>query len=177
MTDEKSRDRRRSQRVELVLKVAYQQPEDLLSDYITNLGEGGIFIHTKLPFEEGQRISFSLSFPGLLEPIDFGGVVRWRRKACPDTDTTPGLGIELLFTDDQQEKRLRSLLDSSEEQDKKKGPVPFRVLLVEDNEFARELFAYAIESMPREQVGPHGLEVVTAVDGKEALAQLEREPV
>ena len=36
-------DRRQHSRVDVVLKVAYQNPEDLLDDYITDLSEGGIF--------------------------------------------------------------------------------------------------------------------------------------
>ena len=70
--------------VEILLKVIYSEPKDLLSDYLTSLGEGGLFINTTVPLEVGDRLAFSISFPGLLRPREFRGVVRWqttRREA------------------------------------------------------------------------------------------------
>ena len=60
------KERRKAVRTELLLKVEYDKPENLLSDYLTDVSTGGLFIHTEERFDEGQTINFMLSFPGLM---------------------------------------------------------------------------------------------------------------
>jgi uncharacterized protein (TIGR02266 family) len=174
-------DRRKFQRMEVLLKVEYKEPKDLLNDYITNLGEGGMFIHTNLPLQEGQRLSFSLSFPGLLEPILLDGVVRWRREPIEHEPGEPvGLGVEFIFSDDKQKARVDELVTAFQEEPTPLPddvPPPFRVLLVEDNTFAMELFDYAIRRFHTEQGVDSGLEVLHAGDAYEALRQLEQSSI
>ena len=68
--------RRRHPRTELVLKVDYTEAGDLQADYLTNLGRGGLFICTALPFNVGEKVAFRISFPGMIEPTPFNGIVR-----------------------------------------------------------------------------------------------------
>lgn len=176
MTVDKSSERKTSQRTEVVLRVEYRQPRDILSDYITSLGEGGMFIHTSLPLAQGQEITFTLSFPGLLDPFELRGVVRWR-QTDEDPEEPQGLGVEFLFTDDDQKRHLQQLLAALED------PKPieserraFTVLLVEDNEFAMELFEYALRRFNDDNKGV-ALDVLQAKDVKEALLHLAHKPI
>jgi uncharacterized protein (TIGR02266 family) len=175
------RERRKSRRTKALLRVEYSDPQDLLDDYITNLGEGGIFIRTALGFEPGQKLAFALSFPGLLEPIYLKGIVRWRRPASDDPYVQPGLGVEFIFADPGQKKAIEALFASLEKQEEAPEPTPaetrFRVLLVEDNAHALGLFDYAIRRY-HSTLGPKSpLQVLTAENAKEALALLENQSV
>ncbi len=176
MTGGQPQDRRRSSRAEIVLKVEYAHPSELLNDYITNLGEGGIFIYTDIPFQIGQEISFSLSFPGLLVPIGLTGIVRWRRASdleSPEEDA--GLGVEFKFENEEQRHRVLNLISSISADAPvlpKEQSHPFRVLLVEDNEFVQELFDYAIRRFYNEQIQQGALEILLANSAKEGLQRI-----
>jgi uncharacterized protein (TIGR02266 family) len=164
----------RRPRIEIVLRVEYLHPTDLLHDYVTSISAGEMFIHTSLPLEPGERLAFMLSFPGLLEPIDLTGVVRERRAPTDDDPGQPaGLAVEFTFADKAQETRLQQLLEAlgSVVQPLQKT---FTVLLVEDNAFALELFEYAVTRFHQEQLdgGPE-LDVKRAEDASTALEHLQ----
>jgi len=94
--------------------------------------------------------------------------VRWRTD--PDSDEQ-GVGVEFVFEQREQKQRLEQLLESLRQEEipsSTPDTEPFRVLLVEDNAFARELFDYAIRKTLAE-TGRKMLEVYWATDGGEAL--------
>jgi uncharacterized protein (TIGR02266 family) len=168
------------QRVEILLKVEYREPSELLSDYLTSLGGGGLFINTSFPFAIGDRLSFSISFPGLLEQHEFEGVVRWRRAPGPDTPAEEaGLGVEFLVADAATRGRLAALLESlrAENHGPLTRPAPFRVLLVEDNDLIQDLFAYAVRCYHFDHGELGVLEIHRAADGLAALRILEESSV
>lgn len=177
MGDQPFQEKRRSERTELLLKVEYSKQENLLADYLTDLSNGGLFVRTEVPFEMGQRISFTLSFPGLLEPIDLCGIVRWRRPKSPSPETPPGVGVEFEFVDDLQRETVARVVERLQREscaspvESRQGP--FRVLVVEDNQFVHDLFRHAIKKFHRGLGDPRLLEVVSAFNGHEALQKFE----
>ena len=112
MSESKLRQDRRP-RKELVLKVTYDDPQRLLADYLTNFSEGGLFICTTADFAVGERISFTVSFPGLLEPIRIVGIVRWRRDPIPgDTGDKPsGVGVEFDHSTAEHRESVAKLIE------------------------------------------------------------------
>lgn len=172
-------DRRINIRTQVLLKVEYQEPEDLLADYLTDLAEGGLFIRTTVPFKLDQKITFAVSFPGLLDPVQLTGIVRWRLDPNPDRAEDPvGVGVEFIFQNEQQRHQMADLVASF-----RQGPVtltklvtaPFRVLLVEDNQFVHDLFKHAVKRFHREMQDMGALEISSAANGHEALLHLEQQ--
>ena len=53
-------------------------------DTTENLSRSGLFVQTDRPFDIGERIPLSLSFPGLLDPIEIVGQVVWIRTSRAD---------------------------------------------------------------------------------------------
>lgn len=168
-------ERRRSPRMEVILRFEYLDPADLLDDYITDLGAGGLFLRTNVPFPIGQRLRFCLTFPGLLEPLELEGVVRWRRG---DERNQQGLGLEFIWSSHDQRVAVLDLLELLGRQ-QAQNALPaehcFRVLLVEDNEFARELFIHSVHRFHRERIGQGTVDVVCATSASEALCLLGAE--
>lgn len=175
MTERAGEDRRKHTRTELVLKVEYQEPWDLLADYLTDLGEGGLFICTTAAFEIGQRIGFAVSFPGLLEPIALEGIVRWRQeRGAKRPNDEPGVGVEFVYPSEQHRRDVTDLLARLQMPiAPRNGVSPFRVLLVEDNKFAHKLFHHAIKKFHHEIKAPNLLQVSNADSGGEALKLLK----
>ncbi|MBA3541198.1 MAG: PilZ domain-containing protein, partial [Deltaproteobacteria bacterium] len=58
---------RRHARSQLVLKVEFDDAAGFRSNYLSDLSEGGVRIHTTM--EVGQRILLNISFLGFVEPI------------------------------------------------------------------------------------------------------------
>ena len=166
---------------DILLKVSYREPTELLADYLTELGRGGLFIRTDADFQVGQRLAFSLSFPGLLEAVDLDGVVRFRREAGETPGAFPGVGVEILADDVAGRRALERLvrrLRIRADWQRRPSEKPFRVLLVEDNDFVRDLFEHALARFhARVEASRGALQVTWARDGQEALAALDAEPV
>ena len=78
-----------------MLKVRYGKAADFLADYTENVSEGGLFIATQERFEMGTILDFEISFPGLLDPIQLQGEVKWYRPAS-SSDEPAGIGVQFL---------------------------------------------------------------------------------
>lgn len=173
-------DRREHIRTQLLLKVEYQEPNDLLADYLTDVGEGGLFIRTQVPFTIGQKISFVVSFPGLVDPLQLQGIVRWKLDTNAERADDPcGVGVEFVFADEARRQEVAALVKSFREPTVScvRAAQPLRVLLVEDNQFVHDLFKHAIRRFHAEMEGRGTLEIVAAGDGQEALLRLGESPI
>lgn len=168
--------RRQYPRTELILKVDYTDPSDLATDYLTSLGRGGLFICTRLPFAIGERVAFRISFPGVLDPTSFTGIVRWRREET-EVDAGPsGIGVEFQLLTTADEERLEKVIELVENPGKA-AKKRFQMLLIEDNEFAMTLFAHALSKLCEELELGDLFELTRATDGQQALERLEQGPI
>ncbi len=99
------REERRSRRLHHDLPVAYRTRGGFLSDWATNISQGGIFINTRAPLPVGTTVRLMVQLPGARFPCDLVGrvarVVSWH----DDVRDPPGMGIE--FTDIDRERRDR----------------------------------------------------------------------
>jgi CheY-like chemotaxis protein len=131
----------------------------------------------------GDHLRFTISFPGLLEPKDLEGVVRWRQPPDPGRpEAPPGLGVEFLFRSEAERMEMydlvRSLSDNEvEDPNQREASDCFRVLLVEDNDFVQDLFAYTVECYHYEHIRHGTPEILRASDGQQALSILEKRSV
>ena len=143
-------------------------------DTTENLSRGGLFVQTDRPFDVGQRVPLSLSFPGLLDPIEIVGQVVWIRTSR--ADERAGIGVRVENAADQAKlERLLSAEGTEGRMTEASGlpPEGFRVLIVEDNPHIIEMYSYVLKKLAS---GPLGgkvpLEVRFAPDGHSALKQL-----
>jgi uncharacterized protein (TIGR02266 family) len=184
MTDHS--EKRQHPRIELILKVTYDRSEDFLDDYASNASGGGIFIATVKPFQVGEVLTFSISFPGLLSPIWCRGEVRWRRPPSQAHEDKPtGIGVALIFESDEEAGRFSDLIDRLSQDvqelpaDEETGEsaAAFRVLLVEDNQVVRNMVRYAIQKFHRSRYrGRRTLEVEEAENGMDAWTLVQGKP-
>lgn len=173
MTDYESK--REHPRIEIILKVEYDSSEGFLADYANNASSGGIFIATTRSFSVGDKLSFDISFPGLLSLIRCDGQVCWRRPPEQATDDSPaGIGVAFEFRSEEKKKEIQGLLDrlSQEPAPEELGEeesTPFRVLVAEDNPLVREMLRFGIRKF--HSTGPAArreLEVIEAENGQQA---------
>ena len=165
-------DKRAHPRVPFVLKVDYPD-SDTLADATENLSHGGLFVQTDLPMEVGATVPLSLSFPGLLDPVEIVGKVCWVRP--PHGGRAAGIGISVESDGDKQ--RLDRLL-SPQPQNAAGTSLPpegFKVLIVEDNPHIVEMYSYVLKKLATNDLkGKVPLEVHFAADGHGAMTELQQ---
>jgi len=169
-------DKRVFARSPMMLKVEYASTDEFLADYTENISGGGVFITTSADFSQGQIIDFTISFPGLLEPIAVRGEIKWCRPEGGDEPA--GIGVQFLMDESPGRDPLKHLIQRLErplvDQTSAESPRIFRVLLVEDNVVVRDMFRYGIQKLSRRNNIPSSqLEVIEADNGKEAWDLLQ----
>jgi type IV pilus assembly protein PilZ len=115
-------ERRQEARAPIELKVEYKRLNTFFYDYTKNISKGGTFIKTKRPLPVGTMFLFKLFIPALSDPLVVRGEVRWTRKegegdaaaeraGGDDGDADPGMGIRLLYDDDDQRRKLEGAVE------------------------------------------------------------------
>src|SRR6476646_10113601 len=97
-------EKRQDERFPFVLKVTYSDRKKV-ADATENLSKGGLFIQPDQPWQIGDIVPLSLSFPGLLDPVEIVGRVAWVRPALGSY----GAGVGLSVDGETDRKRLEKL--------------------------------------------------------------------
>lgn len=166
-------EKRRAPREPVTLFVEYEGADDLVGDFTDNLSSGGTFVTTNRSLPVGTQVQLVLSFPGLLEPIQIEGTVRWMRGDNAAGD--PGAGIE--FVAGPARDMLATLVDRIRSRDPRIVARLLRVLVVEDNRHVAELIQQGLLGATRRDFGG-GVTFAfrNAEDGRAAIAMLRDEP-
>lgn len=132
---------RRHARSQLVLKVEFDDAAGFRSNYLSDLSEGGVRIHTTM--EVGQRILLNISFLGFVEPIQIEAIVQWSQPSThPDG---PASGLAFVDPSPEASSWLFDVLDPST-QIFVAAEEPSRVLLLEAQPFLREVYGQEVRN-------------------------------
>lgn len=108
-----SNDRREMGRAPIELKVEYKRVNTFFADYTKNISRGGTFISTTRPLAVGTGFIFSLTVPGMNEPLRLQGKVIWTNPVENATPANPpGMGIEFQYASlDERREKERTVWD------------------------------------------------------------------
>ena len=166
-------DRRAGNREPLMLKVEYPGVDDLLHDYTANISRGGTFILTARELPVGTEVRVRLSFPGLLQPLEIDGVVRWHKEGGPDER---GVGVEFALEQGSTAERVAEMVERIERGDPDVVARTLRILIVEDNPHVADLLQEGIGlSAGREYSGRVRFEFERVHNGRQALDLLHEQ--
>ena len=101
-------ERRRSERVHLVVRVDYKTVDELFSEFARNINEGGMFVETDAPQELGSSVALHFRVPGSADPIQVMG--RVVRVTPGDLHDPPGMGVEFEDLDAQSREEINHLV-------------------------------------------------------------------
>lgn len=91
-------DRRKDPRFDVNIKVDYSTKGMFVSNYVTNLSKGGVFIQTEDPLPIQSQINLTFTLPEVNIKIEAKGKVTWTYDIKRGTSTViSGMGIK--FTD------------------------------------------------------------------------------
>jgi len=101
-------DRRKTDRADLVVRVAYHTVDELFSEFARNINEGGLFVETETPHAVGTEVSLQFKIPGSDEPLHVVG--RVAHTSNGGQGEPPGIGIEFDDLDGQARQRINQLV-------------------------------------------------------------------
>jgi len=101
-------DRRRTPRTDLVVRVDYATVDELFSEFTRDINEGGLFIETDKPRENGTEVSMQFHLPGSEEVIQTVG--RVVHTTPGDASGPPGMGIEFEELSSEAREQINALI-------------------------------------------------------------------
>ncbi len=131
-------------------RIEYASEQELASDYVENLSQGGAFVRTHGPSPVGTRLKLEMRLPGGVE------------LAAPATVVflhPYGMGVKFDL-DAQGQAKLAAVIARISAR-------PRRALVVDDDGLVRRMMSDALQG--------RGFEVLTATDGEEGLRTLSEE--
>jgi len=101
-------ERRRSPRVLISLEITYESGVDFICSFLSDIGEGGVFISTPNPLEVNTQLRICFHIPGMSDSLLVLGTVVWVRTL--DESYKPGMGIRFDEMEPADRKRLDHFL-------------------------------------------------------------------
>ena len=108
--DRKTLERRKHERIEVLIEVDYRADETFLFAYITDISAMGIFIRTTQPETPGTHLSLRFSPGGGEEPIECEGDVIWINPPRDGRSRNPGMGIQFIDLALEQRDRILKMV-------------------------------------------------------------------
>ena len=103
-------DRRRSPRLDVVLKVRFQSKEDFQEALIRNISLVGVYLATDTPFDVGYQFEIEIDLPDEKGTIKGGCEVVWVNEVEVE-DYPRGMGVQFIDLTPEDHELLEEYLD------------------------------------------------------------------
>lgn len=103
-------DKRRATRLHHEIPVAYRTVGSFLTDWATNISQGGLFINTRAPLPVGTAVRILIQLPGAAFPHQLEGRVTRVSEFDNRANLVPGMGIEFTGVDEARRHELESFV-------------------------------------------------------------------
>jgi uncharacterized protein (TIGR02266 family) len=106
-------DRRRSPRLDVVLKVRFESREDFKDALIHNISQTGVYLATDAPFDVGYQFTIEIDLPNSKGQIKGKCDVIWVNEI--EAENYPkGMGVQLVELESQDRELLEEYLKELE---------------------------------------------------------------
>ncbi len=102
--------KRRAARLHHELPVAYRTVGSFLTDWATNISQGGLFINTRKPMPVGTEVKIIIQLPGAAFPFDITGTVRRIEPVGNKGNAAPGMAVEFTEMDRAKLERIETFV-------------------------------------------------------------------
>jgi len=92
------------------LPVAYRSVGSFLSDWATNISQGGLFINTRKPLPVGTDVKILIQLPGAAFPYELHGRVARVTEFDNAANMVPGMGIQFIALDDAKKRVIEEFV-------------------------------------------------------------------
>jgi type IV pilus assembly protein PilZ len=102
--------KRRAPRLHHEIPVAYRSVGSFLSDWATNISQGGLFINTRKPLPVGTSVKILVHLPGASFPFELAGRVTRVTEFDNHANMVPGMGVEFTEVDESKRRDIEALV-------------------------------------------------------------------
>jgi uncharacterized protein (TIGR02266 family) len=102
--------KRRATRLHHEIPVAYRSVGSFLTDWATNISQGGLFINTRKPLPVGTAVKILVQLPGASFPFHLEGRVTRVTEFDNRANMVPGMGVEFTGVDDAKRRDIESFV-------------------------------------------------------------------
>ena len=88
------------------LPVSYRSVGSFLSDWATNISQGGLFINTRKPLPVGTDVKILIQLPGAAFPYELAGRVARVTEFDNAANMVPGMGVQFTAIDDGKKREI-----------------------------------------------------------------------
>jgi uncharacterized protein (TIGR02266 family) len=106
-----SDNKRKALRLQHELPVAYRSVGSFISDWATNISQGGIFINSRKPLPVGTVVKIIVQLPNAAFPFDLVGRVTRVTAYDNHSNLGPGMGIEFTDVDPVKREKIQAFVD------------------------------------------------------------------
>jgi len=103
--------KRRANRLHHELPVAYRTVGSFLTDWATNISQGGLFINTRKPLPVGTVVKLIIQLPSADFPFDITGRVTRITEFDNHANMVPGMGIEFTDIDPGKREKIEAFVE------------------------------------------------------------------
>ncbi len=104
--------KRRAARLHHELPVAYRTVGSFLTDWATNISQGGLFINTRKTLPVGTEVKLIIQLPNSAFPFDLTGRVTRVVEFDNHANLVPGMGIEFTDIDVAKRDQIESFVET-----------------------------------------------------------------
>ncbi len=103
--------KRRAERLHHEIPVAYRSVGSFLTDWATNISQGGVFINTRNPLPVGTEVKILIQLPGAKFPHELEGQVKRITEFDNHANLVPGMAIEFTRLGEGQKAEIEAFVD------------------------------------------------------------------
>jgi type IV pilus assembly protein PilZ len=111
MTGPGGANQRKSNRLQHELLVAYKSVGSFITDWATNISQGGLFINTRKPLAVGSVVKLIVQLPDAAFPCDITGRVTRVTEFDNRANMVPGMGVEFVDVDEAKRKQIELFVE------------------------------------------------------------------
>jgi type IV pilus assembly protein PilZ len=102
---------RRAARLHHEIPVAYRTVGSFLTDWATNISQGGLFINTRNPLPVGTEVKILVQLPGASFPFQLEGRVTRVTAFDNPSNLVPGMGVEFTDADERRRREIQAFVE------------------------------------------------------------------
>jgi len=117
--EENATERRQFIRIPKKFKLVYSTPKAFVEHYLSNIGQGGVFIPTHAPLEAGTQCDVKIVLPDGKEEIEVFCEVVWQQKeevVTPEGISLAGMGVNFLNLSPEDKERIDAMCKEREKE-------------------------------------------------------------
>jgi uncharacterized protein (TIGR02266 family) len=117
--EENATERRQFIRIPKKFKLVYSTPKAFVEHYLSNIGQGGVFIPTHAPLEAGTQCDVKIVLPDGKEEIEVFCEVVWQQKeevVTPEGISLAGMGVNFLNLSPEDKERIDAICKEREKE-------------------------------------------------------------